>query len=82
MQQVAKVLNIPKLGRNKLFKLLREKGILDDNNIPYQEFCDRGYFRVIEQKYTDKKCEQHIAFRTLVYQRGLDYIRRLAQEAA
>lgn len=72
--QAAKVLNIPGIGRNKLFEILRRLDILMNDNIPYQTYVDRGYFRVIEQKY-NVHGEVRINFKTLVYQRGLDYIR-------
>jgi anti-repressor protein len=74
--QAAKVLNFGK-GRNTLFSILRDEKILRDNNEPYQEYCDRGYFRTIEQKYTKPGGETHISIKTLVYQRGLDYIRKV-----
>lgn len=73
----AKVLAIPGMGRNKLFEFLREQGVLMKDNIPYQEYIDRGYFRTIEQKWTTREGETRISIKTLVYQRGLDYIRRL-----
>jgi len=68
-----------RLGRNKLFKLLREKGILMKDNIPYQEYIDKGYFRTIEQKYTKPDGTTHIYIKTLVYQKGLEFIRKLVQ---
>lgn len=46
--EVAKLLGIRGIGRNNLFSILRERKILDDRNVPYQAFVDRGYFRVIE----------------------------------
>jgi hypothetical protein len=47
------------------------------NNIPYQEFCDRHYFRVIESTYTSPKTgEVHENYKTVVYQKGIDFIRR------
>lgn len=33
-----------KIGRNRLFKLLREKGVLLSNNHPKQAYVDRGLF--------------------------------------
>lgn len=69
-----------RLGRNKLFKLLRDKGILMKNNIPYQEYIDKGYFRTIEQKYTKPDGTTHIYIKTLVYQKGLDFIRKIVKE--
>ena len=79
IRDCAKVLNIKGIGQNNLFRLLRNFKILMDNNIPYQEYCDRGYFRVIEQKFT-KDGEPCITFKTLVYQRGLDFIRKKLKE--
>ncbi|UWG96829.1 phage antirepressor KilAC domain-containing protein [Dehalobacter sp. DCM] len=76
MSQAAKVLSFGK-GRNTLFKILREEGILRDNNEPYQEYIDRGYFRVVEQKFKKPSGETEISIKTLVYQRGLDYIRKI-----
>lgn len=81
MASVAKVLDIKGFGRNNLFKFLREKKILDKDNIPYQEYVDRGYFRVIEQRFTTSEGEVRINFKTLVFQRGLDYIRKLAMKS-
>lgn len=76
MDQVAKVLDVG-IGRNKLFEILRNKKILQRNNIPYQEYVDRGYFRVVETKYTKPTGETCISIKTLVYQKGVDYIRKL-----
>jgi prophage antirepressor-like protein len=81
MKNAAKVLDIG-MGRTRLFAFLRESGVLMNDNTPYQEYIDRGYFRVIEQKYTKPDGETHINLKTLVYQRGLDYIRRLAVKRA
>jgi len=69
-----------RLGRNKLFKLLRDKGILMKDNIPYQEYIDKGYFRTIEQKYTKPDGTTHIYIKTLVYQKGLEFIRKIVKE--
>lgn len=76
MDRVAKVLDMG-IGRNKLFELLRDKKILDRNNIPYQTYVDRGYFRVVEQKYTKPNGDTVVTTKTLVYQRGINYIRRI-----
>lgn len=69
---VAKV--IGNIGRNNLFALLREKGILMQNNQPYQTFIDRKWFRVVEQKYTKPDGSTCINIKTLVYQKGVDKI--------
>lgn len=76
----AKVLNMG-IGRNKLFQILRANKVLMKDNIPYQEYIDRGYFRTIEQKWTTPEGETKINIKTLVYQKGLDYIRKVLKEA-
>lgn len=75
MAAVAKTLSFKNVGRNKLFEILRDNQILQGNNIPYQKYIDCGYFRVIEQKYNRPSGEICISFKTLVYQRGLQFIK-------
>lgn len=75
MNEVAKVLAIKGFGRNNLFEFLRNEKILDRYNVPYQRYVDAGWFRVIEQKYM-KNGEQQVTTKTLVYQKGVDGIRK------
>lgn len=42
--------NIP-IGRNRLFRWLRENEILMSGNLPYQKYIDRGYFAVKESVF-------------------------------
>ena len=77
--EVAKVLGVKGLGRNKLFQVLRDNKILQSNNQPYQAYVDRGYFRVVEQKWVASNGETRINIKTLVYQKGVDYIRKLVK---
>lgn len=81
MRKASAVLDIKGFGRNNLLEFLRQKGILDGGNIPYRKYQDQGYFRVIETKWTDKYGETKISFKTVVYQKGLDFIRRKIEEA-
>ena len=73
---VAKVLNMG-VGRNNLFELLRNEGVLMNNNQPFQRYVDSGCFRLIEQKYTKPDGSTHISIKTVVYQKGINYIRNL-----
>nr|DAM24696.1 MAG TPA: KilAC domain protein [Caudoviricetes sp.] len=77
MSEVAKVLNYPNFGRNRLFEFLRNKKVLMANNIPYQKYVDCGYFRVIEQKYTKPNGDTAINIKTLVYQKGINFIKKI-----
>lgn len=80
MGDVAKVLDMG-MGRNKLFEFLRNNNILQQDNRPYQKYIDRGYFRVVEQKFDKPYGEIGINIKTLVFQSGVDYIRRKIVEA-
>lgn len=77
--EVARVLGIKGIGRNNLFEILRENKVLMSNNQPYQKYIDCGYFRVIEQKYTKPDGEIVVTTKSLVYQKGVDYIRKLVE---
>ena len=78
MADVAKVLD-KGIGRNRLFKLLRSRGILQSNNVPYQRFVDAGYFKVVESSYMAGD-NAIVSTVTYVKQKGVDYIRKLLEE--
>ncbi len=78
--EVSKILNIKKFGRNKLFKFLKEKSILRHNKQPYQRYMNSGLFKLIEQKYTPPDGIPRVSLKTMVYQKGLDYIRKLLKK--
>ena len=77
MADVAKVLD-KGIGRNRLFTLLRSRGILQDNNVPYQRFVDAGYFNVVESSYMAGD-NAIVSTVTYVKQKGVDYIRKLLE---
>ncbi len=76
MADIAKIIKHKGLGRTKLFKFLRDRGILRMNNIPYQRFIDAGYFTVIEQVWIDNNLHEHLSLKTMTTQKGLDFIRK------
>ena len=73
MADVAKVCNLG-VGRNTLFLFLRESMILRENNTPYQQYVDSGHFRLIESKYNKPNGDICINLKTVVYQKGIDFI--------
>jgi len=79
MGSVAKVLNMG-IGRNRLFKILRNEGILMRDNSPKQEYCTRGWFRMIESKYQKPNGDTCINIKTVVFQKGIDGIRKLLKQ--
>lgn len=76
MSEVAKILNIG-FGRNILFQNLRQLKILRDNNEPYQLYVDNGWFRCIETTYQKRDGSVGIDKKTVVFQKGMDGIRKL-----
>lgn len=79
MGSVAKVLNMG-IGRNKLFQILRDKKVLQGNNQPYQLYIDRGYFRCIESSYTKPNGDTCVNIKTVVFQKGVDFIRKMIEK--
>lgn len=75
--QAAKILNLP-YGRNRLFKKLREHGVLfKGRNEPKQEYIDKKYFE-LKEKWVDRN--EHDGFaviKILVTQKGLEFLNKL-----
>ena len=51
METMAKIISDEgiKIGRNRLFEFLRDENILKADNIPYQTYMERGWFKVTEK---------------------------------
>jgi len=75
MRDVAKILAVPHLGQNIIYKHLRFAGVLQEDNTPYQRYVDKGYFMIRVGTHT-RNGEQHIHKTTMVTQKGLDFLRR------
>ncbi len=74
LNEAAKILGV---GRNKLMAQLREKKILRYNNTPFQEYIDKGYFKLATTHWTHPKDGSvHVHVTTMVKQKGLDFLRR------
>ena len=81
MSAVAKILNFKNMGRNRLFEFLRDNDIMRNRNEPYQRYVSSGYFKVIEQKVELPNGDIYINRKPVVFQKGLDFIRKLLLEA-
>lgn len=83
MNSMAKLLhdrdNSIDIGRNKLFKLLRDKEILMSNNQPYQRYVTSGYFKVKEYTY-DTPFGKKVNTQTLVTGKGQLWIFDLVKQ--
>ena len=75
MSEVAKLINYIGIGRNKLFEILRINEILRANNEPYQQYVDRGWFKIIVTEKGNQVVPQ-----TVVYQKGIEKICELLDE--
>lgn len=78
MEAVAKVLGI---GRNTLFKFLREQSVIQPapSTKPYQRFLDRGYFELVGQVW-HRDGVPNTTTKTLVTGKGFIFIQRLLAE--
>lgn len=74
IRDAAKVLNMG-MGQNRLYAFLRQQKILMADNRPYQRYIDAGYFKLVEQEY-EQDGRTKIHYKPVVYQKGLDFIRR------
>ena len=52
----------------------------NSSKIGVKIYVDREYFRTIEQKYTTPDGSTHISIKTLVYQKGLEFIRKIVMD--
>lgn len=66
MKEVAHLMGV---GRNELFKHLREAKILNASNLPYQRYINSGYFEV---KHSEKN--GHFFNTTLATQKGMGWL--------
>ena len=64
---------IIKIGRNNLFSKLREHGVLMRDNMPYQYYIDRGYFKCIEQTFLVNG-KKKISLKTMITTKGQDFL--------
>lgn len=71
MGQTAKIIGYD--GRNRLFKELRNRKILDSRNVPYQQYVDLKYF-VLKEQPVKVKDETFVVPVTHVTQKGMAWI--------
>jgi prophage antirepressor-like protein len=78
LQETAKAIDLG-MGQNRLFRFLREHGILMKNNQPYQKYVDQGHFRMIAEKYS-RGNKPAVYMKTVVLPKGLEFIYRKIKE--
>ena len=80
-EKVAKLIAKKGLGRNKLIGWLRDLKLLrktDSGNVPYQQYVNKGYFKLVESNRVINGYER-VFTTTYVTQKGLDYILKLSK---
>lgn len=80
----AKVLNSKgfDIGEKRLFMKLRQIKMLDNNNVPYQKYMEKGYFKIIKQQYK-RGPVGHVYLKVLITPIGQNYLEDLfVNEAA
>ena len=56
------------------------QGILQRDNMPFQTYVDRGYFRVVESKWNAPNGDVKVNYKTVVYQKGIEYISKVLRD--
>lgn len=79
LDMLHEVIKFKDVQKSDLFKILRAVHVLNDNNLPLQEYCDKKYFRVVEAKVIAGGSIRK-SIRTYVYQSGIALIERLLKE--
>lgn len=76
---VNEVIKFKNVGKDMLLKILRATHVLDEQNIPFQDFCDKKYFRVVEAKVVAGGTVIK-SIKTFVYKSGITFIERILKE--
>lgn len=63
-------------GRVRLFRMLREQHILDQNNMPFQVYIDRGYFKVFQGQWLHPKAGMQYYAKPTVTNKGIDWLKK------
>jgi hypothetical protein len=74
MNDVAKILDLG-FGRNTMYEKLRDKLILNKQNVPYQQYLSRDLFKLHAKKRS--KQFYKLDYVTIVTEKGLEFIRKI-----
>lgn len=84
VDQLSKTLAIKKLGKNNLYKLLREQGYLrsdgHNKNIPYQKYVDRGLFELCVTGSFEINDKTYNSYLSHVTSKGVEHIIELVKK--
>ena len=77
MNEVAKIINMKNFGKNNIFKLLRDEGILNNNNYPHEDYTNLGYFKQILTQVNFYKNHLIHSASCMASKTGIDFIKTL-----
>lgn len=83
-KKVAKELNFIGMGRNNLLEFLRIEGKLmqtPNHNEPYQEYVNKGYFKLIPVPYVKKNGVSGLREQPVCSMAGMEYVEKLLRKA-
>lgn len=78
LSEGARYIGNKKIGRQKLYMILKELGIVDSNNKPVQKYIDQGYLAVGLPYLDFYECEVPVTL--VVGQRGLDFVKQTVED--
>lgn len=74
VSEFSKNLAIKGLGQNNLYKWLKGRGFLQQNNQPYQQYVARGYFVM---KPYEEKIKGEVRYKTMITPRGTVWLSKM-----
>ena len=81
IHDTAKELNQPGFGEINLYKFLRNTSVLMWNNIPYQQYIEQGYFRIVTKPFTKANGKKEVSHQTYTTPKGRVWILKKIKEA-
>ena len=77
LSQSAGILDIKNIGRQKIYIILKELGMVDKYNSPIQKYIDEGYFALGIPIIRTYSYDIQPPVTLVVGQRGLDFLERI-----
>jgi prophage antirepressor-like protein len=77
LYDVPEILGIHGIGISEVLSVLRNNDVIDNENVPLQEYVDKGWFRIDTHSYQDKTAGTVTHKRVFCYKVGINQIRKL-----
>lgn len=80
LSQAARIIDIEKMGKMKIYKLLRELGIVDGSNKPVQIYIDEGYLDFGLSTIRTSRFRIQAPVALAVGDNGLNFLRNIVED--